>query len=69
GDIKYCFSNPFVKKKFNELIIKSDSDIQEIKLLLTSDSHFGHKLESLERIEYSSAEAVTLSRLRQKFRT
>jgi len=43
GEIKYCLSNPFNgSNKLNSLNIESPQDIQSIRIILTSDSHYGN---------------------------
>ena len=47
GEINYSLSNPF-KQNDDKLFIKADDDIKSIRMILTSDSHYGNIKESLE---------------------
>lgn len=48
GDIRYYFENPFEIPKINSLTIETPNNIKSLRLLLTSDSHFGNVKENLE---------------------
>lgn len=49
GDIKYYLENPFNKNiKSNSLTIQTPEKLQKIRMVLTSDSHYGNILENLE---------------------
>lgn len=64
GEINYFLSNPFYNNKSNELIINSQSDLKSIRMILTSDSHYGHINENLEctdqMFNYCSKENIHL---------
>lgn len=47
GEINYLLSNPF-NQNDNKLYIKADDDIKSIRMILTSDSHYGNIKENLE---------------------
>ena len=65
GEINYFLSNPFYNNKSNELIINSQSDLKSIRMILTSDSHYGHINENLEctdqMFNYCSKENIHLN--------
>lgn len=49
GDIKYSLSNPFTdSNKTNKLTINTPDNIKRIRMVLTSDSHYGNIQENLE---------------------
>lgn len=49
GDIKYYLENPFNENiKLNSLTIETPEKLQKIRMVLTSDSHYGNILENLE---------------------
>lgn len=47
GDIRYNLGNPFIKKELNHLTIETKDNLSSIRVVSTSDSHYGNIKENL----------------------